>query len=139
MTTNTDIKTKFIELRAKGYSFEYIAKSLNKSKQTLINWNKEFENEIANLKAVELESLFEACFVMKQQRIKLLSSNLKLMQDELAKRDLADINTDKLMDLIIKSTSLLKDEYIDLTFKSDDEISRNKSFEEEIKRLTVWK
>ncbi len=54
-----DSKTieRFIELRAKGLSFDKIAKDLGKAKQTLIDWSKDYQEEIANLKALELETL----------------------------------------------------------------------------------
>ena len=51
-----ETKEKFIELRAKGWSFDKIAKELGKAKQTLINWSKELEDEIDNLKALERRS-----------------------------------------------------------------------------------
>lgn len=50
-------KQRFIEFRAAGCSFDNIAKQLNVAKSTLIDWSKEFEYEVANLKAIELESL----------------------------------------------------------------------------------
>ncbi|MDD2840556.1 MAG: helix-turn-helix domain containing protein [Rickettsiales bacterium] len=126
MTADTNTKTKFIELRAKGHSFDCIAKELQKSKQTLINWSKEFEEEIANLKATELESLFESCFVMKEQRIKLVASNLKAIQEELEKRDLKDVSTEKLIDILMKNILILKNEYIEPVFKTEEEIVSKK-------------
>ena len=41
-------KERFIELRAKGWSFDKIAKEIGKAKQTLIDWSKELQDEIAN-------------------------------------------------------------------------------------------
>lgn len=63
-----ETKEKFVELRAKGLSFDRIAAELETSKQTLINWAKELENEISNLKKVELEALQEKYFMLKSQR-----------------------------------------------------------------------
>ena len=57
-----EIKQQFIQLRAKGYSFDKIAKELGKAKQTLIDWSKEFQEEIANVKASELESLYAVSY-----------------------------------------------------------------------------
>ena len=51
----TELKERFIELRAKGWSFDRIAKELGKAKQTLIDWSKDLQDEIANCKALELE------------------------------------------------------------------------------------
>ena len=61
-----ETKNKFIELRAKGYSFDKIAKELGIAKQTLIDWSKELKNQIANLKAFELEVLQEKYFLSKK-------------------------------------------------------------------------
>ena len=45
-----ETKERFIELRAKGWSFDKIAKEIGKAKQTLIDWSKELQDEIANRK-----------------------------------------------------------------------------------------
>ena len=37
-------KERFIELRAKGWSFDKIAKETGKAKQTLIDWSKELQD-----------------------------------------------------------------------------------------------
>ena len=58
-----ETKERFIELRAKGWSFDKIAKELGKAKQTLIDWSKELQDEIANRKALELEALYETCLL----------------------------------------------------------------------------
>jgi len=133
--TDLNTKNKFIELRSKGHSFNYIAKEINKSKQTLINWSKDFEEEIANLKGIELETLFEACFVLKEQRIKLLASNLKLVEEELDKRDLKDVSTEKLIDIAMKNISMLKNEYIEPIFKSEEDIEAEKNALEDLEEL----
>ena len=41
-------KEKFIEMRAQGISFAKISKEINVSKPILIEWNREFEKEIAH-------------------------------------------------------------------------------------------
>ena len=40
-----ETKRRFIELRAKGYSFDKIAKELGKAKQTLLDWSRELDQE----------------------------------------------------------------------------------------------
>jgi len=47
---NLSLKEQFVELRAKGHSYSSIAKELKKSKQTIINWSKELQFEVSNLK-----------------------------------------------------------------------------------------
>jgi transposase len=51
---NQKTKEQFIQLRAQGVSYSNISKKIGKSKQTLIDWGKELEEEIRNLKAIEL-------------------------------------------------------------------------------------
>ena len=51
-----ELKSQFIELRAKGWSYAKISKKLKISKSALANWSTELEGEIASLKAMELEA-----------------------------------------------------------------------------------
>lgn len=55
-----DDKNQFVELRAKGYSFDKISKKLNISKSTLIEWSKDMSMELANAKA-----MFQDMYVQK--------------------------------------------------------------------------
>ena len=93
-------KNKFMDLRAKGLSYDKIAKQLKVSKQTLINWSKELEIEIANLKAIELETLLEKYYGLKQKRIELFGKKLDALNKELEKRTLDEVSTGKLFELI---------------------------------------
>jgi hypothetical protein len=131
-----DIKEKFIELRAKGYSFDRIAKELNKSKQTLLEWNSELKEEIANCKAMELEALQEKFYLMKAQRITVFGEMLQKIKTELDKRDLKDLETDKLLDLFSKYHSLLSAEIIEPVFKTAEEIQSEKSERKSLNKLT---
>jgi len=53
---------RFIHLRAQCLSFARIATELNVSKPTLINWGRQFQFEIQNLRSVETEALAEKRF-----------------------------------------------------------------------------
>ncbi len=121
-----NIKSKFIELRAGGLSFDKIAKELNKSKQTLIDWSKEFKEEIANCKAMELELLQEKFFLSTQKRIEKFGGILKRLGEELSNRNLSDVPTEKLLDLYLKYDTKAKEEYIEPIFKSSLEIEEEK-------------
>ena len=76
-------KSRFIHLRAKGYSYAKIAKELKVSTSTLSNWNQELLEEIAQAKLVELEALQEEYFMLKEGRIRLLGGQLKIIQEEI--------------------------------------------------------
>lgn len=108
-----DQKLEFVALRAKGWSYVKIARRLKVSKNALVNWNQELEEEIASLKAMELETLFESYSMLREGRIKLLGEQIKAIQRELKGRDLADVPTDKLLELLLRFQSQLQAEYIE--------------------------
>lgn len=58
-----DKQQQFIELRARGASYQDIADMLHCSKSTLVGWNKELADEIAERKAMTKNdiSMFEKC------------------------------------------------------------------------------
>ena len=132
-----ETKNKFIELRAKGYSFDKIAKELGKAKQTLIDWSKELEEEIANLKALELEALYEEFYLLKEERIRRLGKILKSIEDELLDRDLSDVATDRLLDLLLKYRAQIEEDLVEPTFKSREEISEEEADRKILQELTT--
>ena len=133
----TETKQEFIQLRAKGLSFDKIAKELKMAKQTLIDWSKEFEEEIANLKALELEALQEQYFLMKQDRLKNFGNTLNKLREEVEKRNLKDLPTDKLLELYLKYNNQVKEEIIDPAFKSSQDIREEQEEREALGELTA--
>ena len=105
-------KSRFIHLRAKGYSYARIAKELKVSTSTLTNWNQELQEHIAQAKATELEALQEEYFMLKEGRIKLLGGQLKTIQEEISGRDLSKVSTERLMELQLRYFGELKTEYV---------------------------
>lgn len=130
-------KEKFIELRAKGWTFDKIAKELHKRKATLIDWSKELESEIANRKAIELEALYEKHYLLKEQRIEKLGNLLNKIINEIENRNLKDIPTNKLFDLFLKYNKEIKEEMIEPVYKSTMEIENERQSYELLKTLTV--
>ena len=118
----TETKEKFIELRAKGWSFDRIAKELGKAKQTLIDWSKELQDEIANVKASELEALYEKYYLLKENRLQTFGEMLTKIKTEVEGRDLSDVPTDKLLDLLLKYSNQIKEEVVEPKFKSSEQI-----------------
>ncbi|BDH62889.1 hypothetical protein MTP04_30190 [Lysinibacillus sp. PLM2] len=115
-------KKEFIQLRSQGTSFNKIAEKLKVSKTTLIEWNKEFEKEIANLKAIELEELFQMYYVQKRKRIEIYGNQLEKIIGEIEKRNLSDLQTDKLFELKLKYLEHLKKEEIDLSIQIEEDL-----------------
>jgi len=93
-------KERFIELRAKGWSFDKIAKETGKAKQTLIDWSKDLQDEIANSKALELEAIYESYYLLKENRLQTFGGLLNKIKDEVLSRDLSEVPTDKLLALV---------------------------------------
>src|SRR5215470_6202991 len=54
---DTDTKSQFVELRAKGWSLSRIAKRLNIAQRTLVDWNRQEHEQIRALRAIECEAL----------------------------------------------------------------------------------
>ncbi len=94
-----DKKTKFIELRADGLSFEKIAAKIKVSKPTLIKWSRELATDIRNSKAMRVDTLREEYLINKEEKLKRLKSNLQKVTDALEKRNLTDVPTLKLFEL----------------------------------------
>jgi hypothetical protein len=125
MKTN-ETKQKFIELRAKGLSFDKIAKELNVSKPTLIEWRRDFSREIESLRLTEFESLAEQYSMVREARIKRLASDLEKIDGELEKRDLEKVSTEKLyslkyslIDRLQKELSAVKYMYQGIEYTND--------------------
>uniref|UniRef100_UPI0040488805 hypothetical protein n=1 Tax=Algoriphagus sp. TaxID=1872435 RepID=UPI0040488805 len=121
-----ETKRRFIELRAKGYSFDKIAKELGKAKQTLLDWSRELDQEIAQAKALELDSLYESYSLYKEARLKTLGEILSKLKKEVDNRDLTDLPTDRLLDLFLKYEGVVKESLVEPVFKSSREIEEEK-------------
>jgi transposase len=135
--TKLDQKELFIELRAKGMPYEQIAEEIGVSKPTLIKWGKEMQMEICNFRALELESLQEKYFVSKKKRIELFGQYLERLNQELLKRDLSEISTEKLYDMTMKTAASLKQEETEIRIK--EKASLEDTLEELTNSFVEWK
>jgi IS30 family transposase len=132
-----DTKRRFIELRAKGYSFDKIAKQLGKAKQTLLDWSRDLDQEIAQAKALELDSLYESYSLYKEARLKTLGEILSKLKKEVDNRDLTDLPTDRLLDLFLKYEGVVKESLVEPVFKSSREIEEEKEDRLLLEELTA--
>ena len=102
----TEQKEKFVELRAKNWSFK----------------------KIANMKAIELEALQEKYYMQKKQKIKLYGKQLEKIKEELEARlennELKDVKTDQLFKLFFEYMDRLEFERVPVEFIAE------RSFEE---------
>ena len=132
-----ETKEIFIELRAKGWSFDKIAKETGKAKQTLIDWSKELQDEIANRKALELEALYETYYLQRESRLQTFGAMLTKIKKEVESRDLSDVPTDKLLELLLKYNSQVKEEIVEPIYKSSQELIEDKQDRELLETLTT--
>lgn len=125
-----ELQGEIIILRARGYPYLKIAKKLNMAKNTVMKYASELEEEIAAARALELELLYEQYYLSKEKRVKFLGQQIKLLEKELKSRDLSEVPTEKLLELLLKYHSQLKEEYIEPKPLSPDEIEELKALRE---------
>ncbi len=102
MENKNDLKDQFVELRARGNSYDKIAKSLGASKGTLISWSRDLKVEIQNYRNLEADALMEKYKMTKNCQLESLGSQLAKIRDEVSKRDLSEVPTEKLVAMEIK-------------------------------------
>ncbi len=104
------IKERFILLRGEGLSFDKIAKMINVSKPTLIEWEKEFNNEIKEIKEIRFSEILEKYNMLKEKRIERIAKELELAWKAYEKMDYKEMNKRELSMVIIRFEKRLKDE-----------------------------
>lgn len=83
MENKVEKQAKFIELRAKGNSYDNIVKKLGVSKNTLLKWSKEFEAEIDDAIAFEKDTLMERYKMTELHLLELYGEELKSIREDL--------------------------------------------------------
>lgn len=116
-----DKQNLILSLRAKGYSYARIAQEAKVSKQTAVDLCRMYEERVATLEALELEELYETHRLTSTERIKAHASLLQRIKEEIDRRDLTDIPTDKLLDLYLKEEAALRESMIEPKFRSSQE------------------
>jgi transcriptional regulator with XRE-family HTH domain len=124
-----DIETKerFIELRGKGLPLAKIAAEINVSKTTLISWERDFREEIDNLRALELEATYDKYYLSVRKKVEFFGDVLSRIQGELETRDLSTIPTEKLFAMYAHFYQEAQRALPTIHFRSEDEIQASKS------------
>lgn len=107
-----ETKAKFIQLRAERKSYGYIAKELGISKSTCTEWEREFKEQIAELSAAQLDTLYTSYSMTAEARIKNLGDTLANIDEALEQVDFSEMKPKELLDMKLKYTEALKNEYI---------------------------
>jgi len=127
MTHSPEIKNKFIEMRAEGYTHGAIAKELKIAQNTAVNWSREYSEEIAARKAIKDEEMIEKYCMTTEKRIEMFGELLLVLRAEFANRDLSEVPANKIFDMIIKCEKALGAEISYPTFLTDDDIEDKKN------------
>jgi len=126
MTHSKETKDRFIEMRAEGKTFAQIAKELGISYNTAVNWSRDLCDEISAVEAFKKEELIEKYRMTKEKKLEMYGERLLAIQDELAKRDLSDIPTNKLLDMMIKCEKAFEAEAGSPQFLTEEDIKEMK-------------
>ncbi len=136
MSKTLDERQQFIELRAKGYSFQKISDELEISKPTLMEWSKDYNTnrDIQNQRTLVVDDLQERYAITRRHRIVVFGEFLQKAKDELNSRDMSDIPTDRLITMVIKLSDTLKADETELELLGDVELQSW-----EIGEQSTWK
>ena len=126
-------RQKFLELRAQGKSFRAIEIEIGTSRGTLAKWEQEFREELTNLKAIELDTMREKFLLTNQAQLELLGTQFTRLKEELEKRDLSDIPTPKLFELVLKYSTRLTEDFPAQTIDTEEELAKEKASREEMR------
>ena len=94
-----ETQQKFVALRAVGRTFDCIATELKVPRRTLVRWSRKFQFEIQNERAIELEALQEKYAAGRKERLRRAGEQLRVVEEELKKRSIADLSTPRLFAL----------------------------------------
>lgn len=108
MEDKTKKQAQFIELRGMGNSFSRIAEELKVSKSTLIEWSKLFRQDVDNYSAMERDAILEKHKISVRHQIELYGEQLSRIREELSKRKLEDVSTEKLLNMELKLMAELR-------------------------------
>jgi transcriptional regulator with XRE-family HTH domain len=124
---DNETKARFIELRGQGLPLKRIADEIGVSKTTLVNWEQDLKEQIDNLRAMELEALYDKYYLSVRKKVEFFGDVLSRIQSELETRDLSTIPTDKLFAMYAHFYQEAQRALPELTFRNDAEVRAAKS------------
>lgn len=119
---------KFIELRARGFSYEKIAKAIGVSKPTLIKLSRQYEKEIANQKFFNIECLLKRYRLARENKIKFLCKLLDRVNVELLSRDLGKLGVKDLLEVRVKLDEELRGLLNPIKYRTGEKLDLLDSF-----------
>lgn len=94
---DSELKKRFVEMRAEGTSFETCARELGISKSKAIQLNKDLQREINNLEFDKCQTVLETCKLTKQKRVEFLAKNLEKINNALENKSYEDMSVKELL------------------------------------------
>lgn len=102
MSKWSDYGEKFLELRSQGMSYQRIAGEVAVSVTTLKKWGVQWESKIQELRGARLAAFVDQQLVDLESRLRLRGEQILRMRDELAARDLSNLNDSVLMRIYLR-------------------------------------
>ena len=118
---------KFLVLRAQGNSFRTIEKEIGTNRGTLAKWEREHLEELKNLKAVERDTMREKYLLTNHAQLELLGTQFMRLKKELEKRDLSDIPTLKIFELVLKYSTRLTEDFPAESIDTEEGLATSKA------------
>jgi hypothetical protein len=135
MKKNAESKRKFIEYRARGMSFDKISEEMSLDISILVGWSQEFRREITNARALGLDTMQEEYCLTPEAQVEMWGQIVHRINQELASRDLSDVSTDKLLNMLAKAQERLEAAYGEPDIKTVAQIRREKEEAEMLANL----
>jgi hypothetical protein len=134
---SNEIKDKFVELRAKSWSFDRIAEELNVSKRTLIRWQEEFGIQIENLRQIEFERVQERLLGSQAEQLEALIGEYQRYRNELLTRDPGRVPQYMLFRIVARLRDQLERRLVTPRFQSEPPETPSTSAGESINSLPI--
>ncbi|MGD0172490.1 MAG: helix-turn-helix domain-containing protein [Halobacteriota archaeon] len=120
-------RQKFLELRAQGKSLRAIEIEIGTSRGTLAKWEQDYREELTNLKAIERDAMREKYLLTQQAQLDLFGTQFTRLNEELEKRDLSDVPTPKLFELVLKYSTRLTEDFPAQSIDTEEQVARQKA------------
>jgi len=121
-----DKQNRFLTLRAEGKTYDAIAKELQTSKPTLMQWSKLFENEIKDLQFESFLQIKEAYSWSVKTKYETTLKQLNKIDDAILNADLTSSNIKDLF--TIKNSLLFQLEAIEKKISADTKLNQTDDF-----------
>jgi hypothetical protein len=132
-----ETRQKFVECRAQGWSLTRISSDLGVVRSTLIEWSRQLRFEIQNQRAIELEDLQQRLIGNRQSRATDAAARLSRVEEELKKRDLSQVSTQRLYSLSLTLRRQIEREIGELRFAVPIQNIPGSEYVEEVQEWSI--